>query len=237
MSGHPDPSAVYLMAGGRGTHRSKGDPLLTRIVASAKVQHPSIAYVGAASHDDLSFFSMIEQAMLSCGAGKVTLAPLVSAHVKIARTRQILESADMVFISGGDVEAGMEVLEEREILPSLVELHKAGKPFFGLSAGSIMLGSQWIRWDDPDDDSTANLFPCMGIAPVACDTHAEGDGWEELAALLRLSPEGAVGYGIPSGAGLAAHPDGTLEAMGGPVFCLGRKAGKVVRLPDLTPAA
>ena len=129
----------------------------------------------------------------------------------------------------------MEILEGREVLPLLRQLHQAGKPFFGLSAGSIMLGRQWVRWDDPDDDSTASLFSCMGLAPLVCDTHSEHEGWEELAALLRLSPDGTVGYGLPSGSGLCVHPDGTPEAMQEPVHCLARKGGKVVRLPDLMP--
>ena len=192
-----------------------------------------MAYVGAASHDDRSFFSMTEYSMQACGARQVTFAPLVSEWVKIEKSRAILESADMVFISGGDVEAGMEVLEERGILPLLRELYQGGKPFFGLSAGSIMLARQWVRWEDSDDDATASLFPCMGLARVVCDTHSEADRWAELQALLRLLPAGEAGYGIPSGCGLCVHPDGTLEAMGGPVHCLARKGGKVVRVPDL----
>jgi cyanophycinase len=235
MKKRPGPSAIHLMAGGRGQSRAKGDPLLSRIMASAPVAHPAVAYIGAASNDDRSFFSMIEYSMLACGAGRVTLASLVSPHIKVERARETLKSADMVFVSGGDVEGGMEVLEDREVLPLLRELHQAGKPFFGISAGSIMLGRQWVRWEDPDDDSTASLFPCMGLAPLVCDTHSEGEGWGELATLLRLSPEGTVGYGLPSGSGLCVHPDGRVEAMEGPVHSFARKGAKVARLPDLTP--
>ena len=234
MKKRTGPSPLYLLAGGRGPRRTKGDPLLTQVLAGSGVPNPSVAYVGAASHDDRSFFSMNEYSMQACGAGEVVFAPMVSEWVKMARTRAILESADMVFISGGDVEAGIEVLQERQILPLLQELYQEGKPFFGLSAGSIMLGRQWIRWEDPDDDATARLFPCMGLAPLVCDTHSEAEGWEELKALLRLSPDGTIGYGLPSGTGLCVHPDGTLEAMGEPVYCLACKGSKVVRLPDLS---
>ena len=182
------------------------DPLLTRVLASCGVPHPSIAYVGAASGDSQPFFSMISGHLRRCGAGRVTLASLASGRGKLEKTRAILESDDMVFISGGDVEAGMEVLEERQILPFLRELFERGKPFFGSSAGSIMLGRQWVRWEDPDDDATASLFPCMGFAPIVCDTHGEAEEWEELRGLLRLTPEGTLGYGIPTGAGLCVSP-------------------------------
>jgi len=48
-----------------------------------------------------------------------------------------------------------------------------------------MLSKEWIRWRDPDDDATAEFFPCLGIAPLICDTHGEQDGWEELQALFK----------------------------------------------------
>jgi hypothetical protein len=99
-----------------------------------------------------------------------------------------------------------------------------------------MLAWQWVRWEDPEDDTTASLLPCMGFAPIVCDTHGETEGWEELHTLLRLSPEGTPGYGIPAGAGLCVHPDGTLEALGAPVHCYAHSGGRVVRNADLLPS-
>lgn len=235
MDKTPGPVPIYLLAGGRGSLRTDRDPLLTRVLASCGMPHPSIAYVGAASNDNQPFFSMISRYLRRCGAGRVTLAPLASRRRKLEKARAILETADMVFISGGDVEAGMEVLEERQILPFLRELFERGKPFFGSSAGSIMLGWQWVRWEDPDDDATTGLFPCMGLAPIICDTHGEAEDWEELRTLLRLTPEGTVGYGIPTGTGLRVCPDGRLEALGAPVHCYSHGSGTVVRSADLPP--
>ncbi len=237
MNGNPGPASIYLLAGGRGSLRADRDPLLTRVLTSCGAPHPAIAYVGAASGDSQPFFAMISRHMRGCGAGQVTLAPLSSKRARLEKARTILESADMVFISGGDVEVGMKVLEERQILTFLRELLERGKPFFGSSAGSIMLGRQWVRWGDPDDDATAGLFPCMGLAPVVCDTHGEAEGWEELRALLRLAQEGTMGYGIPTGAGLRVYPDGTVEALGVPVHRYAHSGGAVVRAADLPPGA
>lgn len=231
------PKPVFLLAGGPGSRRFDSDPVLSRALAASGVTVPTIAYIGAASGDNKEFFKMISTYMRRSGAGEVVLAPLAGRRVKIEKTRKILESADMIFVSGGDVEEGMEALEERGVLPFLRELHAAGKPFAGLSAGSIMLAKEWILWDDPNDDSTARLFPCMGLAPVRCDTHGEGEGWEELRALMLLVPDGMEGYGITSGAGLIVYPDGSLEALGGPVNCFANSSGRVVRKPDLEPAA
>ena len=233
MDKTPGPMPIYLLAGGRGARRKDGDPLLQRILASSGVPHPSVAYVGAASDDDRPFLLMLSTTMRRAGAGQVTLAPLVSKRAKLDKTRAILESADMVYISGGDVEAGMKVLEQRQILPFLRPLYEGGKPFFGISAGSIMLAQQWVRWEDPDDDSTAAIFPCMGFAPLLCDTHGEAEGWEELRALLELMPEGTVGYGIPSGGGLISYPDGRVEALGVPLHRYAHQSGVAVRMADL----
>jgi cyanophycinase-like exopeptidase len=178
---------------------------------------------------------MMSSYLRRCGAGRITLAPLAGRRGKLEKTRAILESANTVFISGGDVEAGMKVLKERQVLPFLRDLFERGKPFFGSSAGSIMLGQQWVRWEDPDDDATTSLLPCMGFAPIICDTHGEAEGWEELCSLLRLTPEGTLGYGIPTGAGLCVSPDGTLEALGAPVHCYAHGGGTAVRRPDLPP--
>jgi len=237
MSTVRNPAPIYLLAGDPGARRSMKDPLICRAIASCGVVEPSIAYVGAASGDDKSFFKMIAGLMRACGAGEVELAPLAGRRVKLDTTRAILEKVDMIFVSGGDVEEGMEVLEERGMMPFLRELHGGGKPFFGLSAGSIMLARQWIVWDDPNDDSTSSAFPCMGFAPVLCDTHAENEGWEELRALLLISPEGTSGYGIPTGGGLCVHPGGELEALGTPVSCFAKIDRMVKRRPDLMPEA
>ena len=237
MNKTPKPASIYLLAGGPGSIRKSRDPLMMRVLTSCGAPHPSIAYVGAASGDSQPFFSMISAYLRRCGAGRVTLASLASRRGKLEKVRAILESADMVFISGGDVEAGMEVLEERQILPFLRELFETGKPFFGSSAGSIMLGKEWVQWEDPDDDATASLFPCMGFAPIVCDTHGEAEEWEELRSLLRLTDEGTLGYGIPTGAGLCVFPDGGLEVLGAPVHRYAHGGGAVVRNADLPPIA
>ena len=147
---------------------------------------PTIAYVGAASADNKAFFLMMAALAKGAGAGKIKHVILSSTKADIKKAKDILESSDIVYISGGDVEQGMQILQEKNITDFLVGLYKQGKPFFGISAGSIMLAKEWIRWRDPEDDTTAEIFPCLGIAPVICDTHGEQDGWEELQALLKL---------------------------------------------------
>ncbi len=229
------PSPLFLLAG-RPKAMPEGkrpDPLLQQVMANCRKSHPSIAYLGSASEDNRDFFRMISLWLKHAGAGEVFLARTAGARVGMGETLDILNSADAILVSGGDVEEGMRVLGEKNLIPVLRARYGHGTVFVGLSAGSIMLCRQWVRWRDPSDDSTAELFACMGFAPVLCDTHGEAENWAELRALLRLAAPGEVGYGIPCGAGLCVTPRGRLLAMGEPVHRFTMREGTVARIADL----
>ncbi len=232
MSGPAPP--IHLIGGGRGSARKGPDPLLEAVFADCGRPRPSIAYVGVASDDDRDFFRWLSGFFRQAGAGDVHLARLASPRSDPHEARELLGRSDLVFISGGDVEAGMQHLERRGLASYLCSLHRGGKMFFGVSAGSIMLARCWVRWTNPHDDGSAEPFPCLGLAPLVCDTHAESDGWEELRTLLKLTDDG-LGFGIPGGASLRVAADGTLSALGKPVHRLRKRGGRVERLADLVP--
>lgn len=221
---------IFLVAGDPGRRGAGRDPLLEAILARLGMERPGVAYVGAASGDNRVFFIWIAALLKKAGAGPVRLAALASRRADPARARAVLRESDLVFVSGGDVEAGMAVLRKSGADGWLAELHGSGKPFIGLSAGSIMLARRWVRWADPDDDDTARDYPCLGLAPLLCDTHAEKEEWEELKKLLQLT-RAPGGYGIPAGAALRVAADGSLEALGKPV----RRITLGAPLPDLAP--
>ncbi len=226
---------VFLLAGGRPRNAQTFNPLFQSVFEESGKEHPAIAYVGAASDENKAFYLMMAAMLKGTGAGKIRHAVLASAKADIKKAKEILESADIVYISGGDVEHGMQVVQEKSVADYLVGLYKQGKPFFGVSAGSIMLAKEWIRWRDPNDDTTAEIFPCLGIAPVICDTHGEADGWEELQALLALEKDGTTGYGIVSGTAIKVFPDGKIEALGGAIHRYTKRNGKVERIEDIVP--
>lgn len=223
---------VYLLAGRWGKNP---DPVITMAIQECGKSNPSIAYIGAAAGDSLEFFRHMTAYFQDAGAGDTIIAPTVNSGVDIKRTKHLLESADMVFVSGGDVEAGMNVLRERKLIGFLHNLYQSGKSFFAVSAGSLMLAKEWIRWQDSNDDNTAEIFPCLNIAPLICDAHGEADDWEELIALLQIEKPGAIGYGIVSGSAIRMLPDGQIVAIGGVVNRFIRRNDKVEKIPDLVP--
>jgi len=223
---------VYLLAGGRGNNDPT--PLFQSVLKDIGKASPTIAYVGAASGDNKDFLARMESMIQSAAKCKIVFAPFVG-KANVEKSKGILESSDAVFVSGGDVEPGMQILEEKGVTGIFSKLYEEGKLFFGISAGSIMLAREWVRWTDPDDDSTAELFPCLGIAPVMCDTHGEGDDWEELKAALMLKKAGAVGYGITSGTCLKTFSTGDVEELGGSIYRYARVKDGVRRQADIMP--
>jgi peptidase E len=224
---------IYLLAGGRGSKYQ--EHIIKSVFKDIGKPKPVIAYVGVANGDDWGFYLMISGLIKSGGSCQIERVLIAPKKADLSKARKDLETADAIFMSGGDVEAGMQVLQEKNLTGFFTELSKQNKVFFGASAGSIMLAKEWVRWRNPDDDSTAELFPCLGIAPVICDTHAEEDDWEELKAALNLGAENTRGYGIRSGSCLKVYPDGKVEALGGAVAQYLKQVAGITKQADLSP--
>lgn len=226
---------VYLLAGGRSRNRTLPDPLIQAAFKESGTLSPTVAYVGTANGDDKGFFDFMSDALRQTGAREITHALIAPEKADLKKAQNILKSAEIVFISGGDVERGIEALKEKDMIDFLSGLYGQGKLFFGLSAGSIMLAKEWARWSDPDDDSTAELFPCLGFAPIICDTHDEQNDWQELKTVLKLEEVNIRGYGIVSGTAIKVFPDGKVEAVGGAVHQYVRHREGVERITDIFP--
>ncbi len=226
---------VYLLSGGRGTKYE--EEIIRSVFKDTGKAKPNIAYVGVANGDDWGFYLMVNGMIKMAGDCQVSRILIAPKKADINKARTALSSADAIFVSGGDVEAGMQVLQEKNLIALFSDLSKQGKVFFGSSAGAIMLAREWVLWKDPDDDSTAELFSCLGIAQVLCDTHAEADNWEELQAALKLEKAGTQGFGIRSGSCLKVYPDSRTDALGGAVNRYLKQDASIVKLPDLLPGA
>jgi peptidase E len=221
------PNPVLLLAGGPGTRSGAYRAAIGEVLRLAGKRKPSVAYLGAANDDDPAFSAFMEKLVESAGPCNFQLAPVVGRKAKGGTARAIVHEADVVFVGGGDVELGMQRLLECDLAESLRTRHGSGAPFFGVSAGTIMLGRQWIRWRNPDDDGSAELFECLGLAPVLCDCHGEEEDWAELKALLRLAGGRSLGYGLRVGSAVRVAADGSVESVCGGVDRFEVRKGRV----------
>ncbi|MGA2671362.1 MAG: Type 1 glutamine amidotransferase-like domain-containing protein, partial [Dehalococcoidia bacterium] len=143
---------VYLIGGGR--DRKSFESIIKTILEDTGKVRPTIAYVGVASGDSWPFYLMMSAMIKQTGDCQIKRVVIAAQKADLNRAQAVLKSADAIFMSGGDVEAGMRVLEEKNMMGFLIDLFKQGKVLFGVSAGSIILAREWVRWRDPDDDSS-----------------------------------------------------------------------------------
>lgn len=211
------PSPIHLLGGGPGTRRTVYAAIVRDILRRSGKPTPLVAYIGAATDDDRRFAGFMEDLVTAGGPCTFQLVPVLGTRAGGNTARVIIEAADVVLVGGGDVELGMRRLLERNLAGCLREKHDSGTPFFGISAGAILLSLRWVRWRNPDDDGSAELFDCLGLAPVLCDCHGEEDGWAELKALLRLGGDRALGYGIRTAAALRVQANGKVESLCGKI--------------------
>ncbi len=224
---------VFLLAGGRPRGRDTTDLLIRSVLDESGKDSPAIAYTGTASGDDSTFFNRMAGMLKMSGAGIITHAVIAPEGADLDKARGILKAADIIFVGGGDVDGGMRVLNEKDMLGFLRGLFEQGKLFFGTSAGAIMLAKEWVRWTDPENTDSTELFPCLNFAPVICDCHDEEGGWQELIAALELKEIDTVGYGLSSGTGIKVYPDGNVEALAEPVHRYIRGRDGVKKIADL----
>ena len=203
---------VYLIAGGRPPDAKQLAADLRTSLEAFGTPGPKVAYVGTASQDNKDFFRMFKEPMLAAGASEVTLAPIVGEKADINAARSTLLAADAVFLTGGEVEDGIVWLKRTGLDALLTELYRGGKPFFGISAGAIMMGTHWVHWDVLGDDSTASLFECLNFVPMLFDAHGENEDWSELKCALRLLGPGATGHGLSRGGFFRADWRGELTS-------------------------
>ncbi len=231
-------NVIHLVGGGPGALlATRGH--IKRAVAAVGKKKPLVAYVGVASNDNVGFQKMLSAAFIGTGA-RIEMAKLARKTAKVSNARALLADCDLVFMSGGDVEHGMNILNERGVADELRQLAAAGKPFLGISAGSIMTCKEWVRFPD-DDDAKAETFPCLAIAPVHMDAHSEADNWPELRTLIKLLAKKdaeALAYGVPSKGCLRVELGGDkpkLKALGAEVTRIAAKNGAPVDKTPLKP--
>jgi peptidase E len=213
---------VTLIAGEFGSRHFGTRPHLEQALRLTRQDAPRALFIGAASGDDASFGAALCSLLAATGVGDVAWPKLAKQRRAVEAARKALALVDFVFVGGGDVAAGMDVLRRGKLVADLHAAAQRGVVFAGMSAGAIMLGERWIRWPREDaSDDEAETYECLGLAPCSVDTHGEADDWPEArsfaAVRARELKRRAKAYGIPSGGALIVRRSGTLHARGKPV--------------------
>ena len=117
-----------------------------------------------------------------------------------------LEDADLIVLSGGDVERGWQVFEQNGFKELLPRLRYDGAVLMGVSAGAIQLGLGHLS-----NAAQPKPLDMFRFAPFYVGAHDEENDWWDLRALVNLSQADTRAIGIPAGGGAVYQSDGTLE--------------------------
>lgn len=230
-----------LIAGKFGSRHFGTKPYLAAAVERTGRPDPVALYIGAASGDDATFGAALGALLTAAGASRVLWPKLAGRRKQASEMRQALAEVDLVFVGGGDVEAGMQLLRDADLVDDVHAAADRGAVFAGMSAGAIMLGKRWIRWPDAHaGDEAAETFECLAVVPVVLDTHGEGDAWQEAqsyaAVRARELGKKARAYGVPSGGALVIDDRGRIEAHGVPAAVFAALPNRKAKLEETLEA-
>lgn len=182
--------------------KNGGDSLAERIRADLDSANPKAAYIGASNGDQPEFYSLFQAAMESMGISNCRMVPSQPSREDIS----FLENAELIVLSGGDVERGWQVFEQNGLKELVPRKRFDGAVLMGVSAGAVQLGLGGLS-----TSAQPKQIDMFRFAPFYVGAHDEENDWWDLRALVNLSQTDTRAIGIPAGGGAVYQSDGTLE--------------------------
>ena len=136
-----------------------------------------------------------------------------------------VDEADIILLAGGDVERGWNVFSKNGLPDILIRRYKEGTTLIGVSAGAVQLGLFGLRVGEL---SSENLIPMLGLVPFIVGVHEEREEWARLKQTIRVAGREAKGIGIPTGAGMILHLDGSIEPIKSPLYEFSTRGEEIV---------
>jgi cyanophycinase-like exopeptidase len=172
---------------------------------------PAAAYIGASNGDREEFYSIFEAAMEAVG---ITERRMIKASFDF-EDRAFLERAQLILLAGGDVQLGWNTLKTTGMKEVILARYAQGATLVGISAGAVQLGRQTVF--NTEESASLELIDVFNLVPALIDVHDEQHEWARLSRTIHMLEGTVTGLGIPTGGGIVAHPDGTIEALRRPV--------------------
>lgn len=200
--------------------RPRGEPFLLTLRNLIESHSCKAAYVGASNDDNPVYFSIFESAVESIG---VTDYRMISASPSEAEV-SFVEQADLILLSGGDVEKGWKAFERSGLKQMIIRRYQQGVILIGISAGAVQLGMFGCA---ESDTRCEDLFPTFGLVPFVISAHDEKDNWSGLKKILSRVEGKMNGIGIPAGGGMVYHPDYSVEPIRYPLYDFSIEDGRI----------
>lgn len=212
----PQPKPLYLLADSQLLFWKRDGTLLleTAFDKSPRYASMSAAYVGASNGDRPEFYEIFEAAMDAVG---ITDRRMIGSSFG-PDDRAFLERAGLILLAGGDVRLGWNTFEKTGMKDLILDRYAKGAVLVGISAGAVQLGRYGIV--ETSDTEATEILGMFDLIPLVIDAHDERAEWARLSRAIQTLKGTTTGLGIPSGGGVIAHPDGTVEPLRYPAHAL-----------------
>ncbi|OBF49275.1 peptidase [Mycobacterium sp. 852002-53434_SCH5985345] len=219
----PRRQPLYLLADSQLLFWKRRDRLLLEgaLDGLARDTPLSAAYIGASNGDRPEYYGIFETAMDAIGITDRRM--ILSAFG--SDDRAFLERARLIVLAGGDVRLGWDTFEKAGMKDVILRRHAQGAVLVGISAGAVQLGRYGIV--ETPESPPLELVDVFNLVPLVVDAHDERGGWARLSRTVEELEGSAGGLGIPSGAGVMVHADGTIEALRHPAHEFRFEGGRV----------
>jgi len=209
-------TATFCIASTLHSSSPAGKKLIQSLLAGAPPKYRA-CYLGCYHDDDPDWAKVTIDFFQEKLGHECSWPRLTDPDLDVAAARKQIETADVIYLDGGDTLEGVRYTRERGLLGSFKKAGKNAFLVFGLSGGACASGPYTIGYDDEDKGYVAPCYD-MGI-PLPLDVHDETHDWPEMRALLELTrkdkkikkPAGIV---IPTGSALIMTPEGELRTYG-----------------------
>ena len=209
-------AATFCIAASFHTEHAPGRKLLATLMAGLPKDFKA-CYIGAPIDDNPGWADLVVSYFMRVHGVACAAPRLSDPGCDVVAARKAIETADVLYLDGGDTVQCVQHCKDRGVLPSFKKAGQQAKVVFGLSGGACATGPFTIGYDD---DGTGSISPCLDMGPPhPLDVHDEHNDWPEMRSLLEIIPRGhkklqATGIVIPTGAALMVSPLGRLSSYG-----------------------
>ncbi|MBK1698072.1 cyanophycinase [Rhodovibrio salinarum] len=215
---HDAPKGTLIAIGGAEDKTSNLE-VLTRVFAYAPADNKTVAVIATASQIPEEVLPAYEQVFKRLGATHVhSLDVQDRKAAKDPKTCEAVQSAGVIFFTGGDQMRLTHVLGGSPLLQAVRARYQEGAVVAGTSAGAVALSSTMIYNGHAADalrKGAVKMSNGLGfVDDVVIDSHfLERGRFTRLMEVGATNPE-YLGFGLGEDAGVIFHNGGFVEAIG-----------------------
>lgn len=228
----------YLVAVGGGELKEKTTrPIDSYCAALAKLRagerRATAVFLGTASHDSLPYFNTFRKTYTSDCDMKSDVVLLTKKDVAFEKNVGKLQSADLIYVGGGDTLYMLEVWRQTGILPHILAAYERGVIIAGLSAGAICwFGGMYTDADIMRGGADYSLFKGLGLLEgTMCPHYDQRPEFDDV-----INKIGGIGYAAENNSAIVFKDGalaGALSAGGKSYFWDSGKRAEIPLIPTL----